>query len=410
MRNIEMMGHNDLAYSATVDPSRPTVADNPRRAHGSIDALELSARSTVLPRLVRAGEQIEPSAAGPRFVPMRLLGRGGMGEVTLVQDKDIDRQVALKRLRSDAATDDMLYRFAEEVRTVGQLEHPNIAPVHDVGVDDRGHHYFVMRYVEGETLEAIIARLADGDPDYHERFTFAHRVQLFFGVLHAIAYAHSKGIIHRDIKPSNIIVGPYGEVVVMDWGVAKRRDDQPTTDDAAPAAPNRTAHGSLVGTPAYMSPEQAIGANDRIDERSDIYSLAVVLYELLTLQHYMSGRTTVPELLAAIVDEPHEVAARLTNPSPHQEPVPAELSWFIEKGLAKDPAARFQSVAEMGEHLERVMAGAFPVQCPVTFLKKAGGNTVRAVDRHPVLMMAAAGVVLALVGFAVVDLIARLVL
>jgi serine/threonine-protein kinase len=155
-----------------------------------------------------------------------------------------------------------------------------------------------------------------------------------------------------------------------------------------------------------MSPEQAMGATDQIDERSDVYSLAVMLYELLSLQHYLPGRTTVAALLAAIVDEPHVMAAFVG--SPHQPPVPAELSWFIEKGLAKDPDARFQSVAEMGAQLERVMAGAFPVQCPVTFIKKAGGNTLRYFDRHPALMIGATLVAVSLVVLGLVDLLARL--
>jgi serine/threonine-protein kinase len=403
------MGQNDLAYVATMaDPVVATVANDAPRARGSNDALELSMRSTVLPRLVRVGERVEQSQGGQRFVPVRLLGKGGIGEVTLVQDNDIDRSVALKRLRSDATSEEMLFRFAEEIRTVGQLEHPNIAPVHDVGVDDAGRHYFVMRYVDGETLEHIIARLAAGDPGYHARFPFAHRVQVFFGVLHAIAYAHSKQIIHRDIKPSNIMVGPYGEVVVMDWGVAKHRDAGAAArgDDGHDADMYKTRHGSLVGTPAYMSPEQAMGQTDQIDQRSDVYALAAVLYELLTLQHYLPGRSSLPELLSAIISDEHTMAAFVRDP--HQPPVPAELGWFIETGLTKDPAARFQSVSEMSDHLERVMAGAFPVQCPATFLKKAGGNTVRYVDRHPVIMMAATLAVLSLVGLGIVDLIGRL--
>ena len=404
------MGDKDHAYTATLAyTSEPPITTETPLARSSGSMLGLSTRATVLPRLVRTGERVAPDAGAQRFVPVRLLGRGGLGEVTLVQDNDIDRPVALKRLRDDVRSEELLYRFAEEIRTVGRLEHPNIAPVHDVGIDDDGHHYFVMRYVEGETLEDVVAKLAQGDVAYHARFSFAHRVQVFFGVLHAIAYAHSKQIIHRDIKPSNIMVGPYGEVVVMDWGAAKKRGaPEPSGDDAAEPAGEpserlyRTRHGSLVGTPAYMSPEQAMGEIDRIDERSDIYSLAVVLYELLAIEHYLPGRATVPEMLAAIISDPHLMASRLE--SRHQLPVPAELAWFIEKGLAKDPAQRFQSVKEMAEQLELVMAGAFPIQCPVTFLKKAGGTGVRFVDRHPIASMLGAPAVLALVVLGAIQL------
>jgi serine/threonine-protein kinase len=405
------MADDNVAYSVTVaHPSgAPTPGGSPI-ARGSSSTLALSTRTTVLPRLTRVGAQVEHVSGPPRFVPVRLLGTGGMGEVMLVQDNDIDRPVAVKRLLGDASVE-LVHRFAEEIRTVGQLEHPNIAPVHDVGIDDGGNHYFVMRYIEGETLEAIIARLAAGDATYHARFTFAHRVQVFFGVLHAIAYAHSKGIIHRDIKPSNIIVGPYGEVVVMDWGIAKKRGAPAAADVATSAALDdhaedrelyQTRQGSLVGTPAYMSPEQALGTIDQIDERSDVYALATVLYEFLVLQHYLPGRATVPEMVAAIARDPHVMAALVHNR--HQPPVPAELAWFIEKGLAKDRARRFQSVTEMSDRLELVMAGVFPVQCPLTFIKKLANYGVRFVDRHPVATMLGITAMLCLVGLGVVYL------
>jgi serine/threonine protein kinase len=112
-------------------------------------------------------------------------------------------------------------RFADEVRAVGQLEHPNIVPVHDVGIDETGQHYLVMKYVQGETLESIIEHLAAGDPSYVARFPQEHRARIFLSILQALRYAHGRGIIHRDIKPANIMVGPHGEVTVMDWGLAK---------------------------------------------------------------------------------------------------------------------------------------------------------------------------------------------
>jgi serine/threonine-protein kinase len=408
-----IMPDEDVAYSATVaHQSRAPLAGSSPPARGSSSTLALSARATVLPRLARTGEPVEHMSGAPRFVPVRLLGTGGMGEVTLVQDNDIDRPVALKRLRGDAS-DELVHRFAEEIRTVGQLEHPNIAPVHDVGVDDGGNHYFVMRYIDGETLEAIISKLAAGDAAYHARFTFAHRVQVFLGALNAIAYAHSKDIIHRDIKPSNIIVGPYGEVVVMDWGVAKKRG-APARTEVAPASATphearelyRTQQGSLVGTPAYMSPEQAAGCIDEIDERSDVYALAVVLYELLSLQHYLPGRTTVTEMLAAIAGDAHVMACYL--PNPHQSPVPAELAWFIEKGLARDPDKRFQTVAEMSERLERAMAGVFPVQCPITLVKKTATGGLRFLDRHPAVGLIGLAALLALIVVGVVHIASAL--
>src|SRR5262245_97310 len=179
---------------ANVSLADATVRNAPpsELGRGSASLIGLSTRTTVLPRLVRV-DAPQPAPAEQRFVPLRVLGRGGLGEVTLVQDNDIDRTVALKRLHLEQATDELVFRFAQEIRTAGQLEHPNIAPLYDVGIDDEGRHFFVMRYVEGETLEAVIAKLAAGDPTYHQTFTFERRVELFIGIVHAIEYAHAKG-------------------------------------------------------------------------------------------------------------------------------------------------------------------------------------------------------------------------
>jgi serine/threonine-protein kinase len=410
MSDKDAIGHGD-----TIADTAP-AASLPKSSATAKPALSLTMRSTVLPRLTRGAAPAEPASNAPRFEAVRLLGQGGIGEVTLVRDNDIDRPVALKRLRQDAQSEEGLHRFVHEIRTVGQLEHPNIAPIHDVGIDDHGQHYFVMRYVEGETLEQIIAKLAAGDPAYHRRFTFEYRAQIFLGVLNAVNYAHAKGIIHRDIKPSNILVGPYGEVVLMDWGIAKKKSvEQGSREEVAlastldtPAAASthrdpifRTRHGSLVGTPAYMSPEQAAAKIDQIDERSDVYSLCVVFYELLALQHYLPGRTTVSEMLASVMKDRQEQAVHIKQTV--QPTVPAELSWFVERGLEKDPAKRYQSVTEMHDVLQNVLAGGFAVQCYVTFMKRTGNGLLHFIDQHPRLV-AVIGVIwiaLTLLGIAV---------
>ena len=144
----------------------------------------------------------------------------------------------------------------------------------------------------------------------------------------------------------------------------------------------QTRHGTLIGTPAYMSPEQAAGEVDRIDERSDVYALAVVFYELLALRHYLRGCTDLAQMLTAIREHVSVHASHLPA-HPHQGGVPAELGWFVEKGLAKDPARRYSTVSEMRAALERAREGAFPVQCPITFLKRGGTAALRFTDRHP---------------------------
>jgi serine/threonine protein kinase len=386
-------------------------------------------RSSVLPRIEGAGSNAKLVADGkPRYEHRRRLGEGGIGEVFGAHDNDIQREVAVKRLRPGHRSATMVARFAEEVRTIGALEHPNIVPIHDVGVDENGDYYFVMKYVEGETLEAIIDRLAAGDAETHARFGFERRVQIFLALLDAVGFAHARGIVHRDIKPANVMLGAYGEVVLMDWGIAKRVRDAETKGaaggvGAAAAAPGaagadaaspqptsplaRTRRGALfetrvgeiIGTPAYMSPEQARG--ESIDERSDVYSLCVLFHELLSLRHPLADKTTLDDLVRGILEEAPPITSFV--PSPHQTGAPVELSWFIRKGLEKKPADRYQSVAEMIERLDRRAEGQFPIQCHITFVKRVNRAISLFVDRHPrITTMILAMSVLAVVAASVV--------
>jgi serine/threonine-protein kinase len=363
-----------LASPLALEETAPSTRDIGVAESGALRTpASTSLRTTVLPRvaMIDAKPQLVVERKR-RFEAVRSLGEGGHGEVTGARDHDIGREVAIKRLRAGMRASGAALRFAEEVRTVGQLEHPNIVPIHDVGIDENDEYFFVMKYVEGETLEAVIEKLAAGDREAHARYGFERRVQIFVGILEAVAYAHSKGILHRDIKPANVMVGAYGEVCLMDWGVATRKDQEPLTLPKA---------GELVGTPAYMSPEQARG--ETIDQRSDVYALCLVFHELLCLRHPLEEKATLNAVLHAVSHEPVPNATFVR--SPHQPPVPAELGWFVRKGLAKDPAQRFQSVNEMIERLELRAEGSFPIQCPITFSKRVLGGVRRFVDHHPLL-------------------------
>lgn len=377
----------DLATAQTLDLHASCAA--------TIDASSLSpasARSTVLPRLQVVNDLPALINDGrPRYQEARVLGAGGVGEVVQAQDNDICRPVAIKRLLPEVRSPAAIARFVDEIRTVGQLEHPNIVPIHDVGIDENGQFYFVMKYVQGETLESIIDKLRDGNAAYHRRYTFEQRAQLFLGILEAVQYAHAQGLIHRDIKPANVMVGPWGEVMVMDWGIAKRvgRAEPPAPHVPNPAPEPSTSHrmsgtalGSIIGTPLYMSPEQARGDTDRLDERSDIYSLCVLFHELLSLEHYLADKTDLNAILAGVL------SVQPTHPSflksPNQGRVPSDLGWIAMGGLAKDPAQRYPSVGALLERLRRRLDGEIPVQCPVTFTKRVNHRFMRFADNHPV--------------------------
>jgi serine/threonine-protein kinase len=366
-------------------------------------------RTTVLPRRNRADDAVKLVAEQrPRFDRVRTLGEGAMGQVDLARDNDIRRTVAVKRMHGDNATAAALLRFADEVRVVGQLEHPSIVPIYDVGRDEDGQVYLVMKHLEGETMESIIEQLRAGDSGYRARFSVEYRVHLFLSVLDAIRYAHARGILHRDLKPANIMIGPYGEVTVMDWGIAK---PIPRSTAAGPQAEPlqrtlveshdqrllETQFGSLAGTPLYMSPEQAAGRNDELDERSDVYALAMVLYEWLVLEHPLADRGTVNEVLAAIITQDFKISRMFERA--RDVGVPMEYIWVVKGALARDRNERTPSVTEMEEGLKRILGGHIQVRCHVTFAKSAASRFAHWVDHHTGIYSVLFGtVVLSLLG------------
>jgi serine/threonine-protein kinase len=409
---------NTTALAATqVAPSQaaPSQAGAPKFAP-PVSA----ARSTVLPKVDGDGTTVQLSLESrSRYEPTKLLGAGGMGEVVLVKDHDIERRVALKRLLPDMTHPAVLARFVDEIRTVGRLEHPNIVPIHDVGVDELGRYFFVMKYVEGETLESIIEKLTAGDPAYVARYSIEVRIGLFLSLLHALQYAHAQGIVHRDIKPANVMVGRYGEVVLMDWGISKpieaKRDAAAGAEGALGTAHGgdkdgerarmyATRVGSLIGTPAYMAPEQARGETDKIDARSDLYSAVVLLHELMGLKHYLSDKPTVEAMLDAVRSEEYPIGKLMGMKYPAQAPT-AEIMHIATKGLAKDAAQRFQSADELIDVLNANLEGKTPVQCPVTFSKRSFREMGRVVDRAPWMGFAMLVGISALLIFALVQIV-----
>jgi serine/threonine protein kinase len=376
-----------------------------------------AARTTVLPRIEADGAHVSLTVESrSRYEPSDVLGTGGMGEVVLVSDHDIGRKVALKRLLPELTDQAVLARFVDEIRTVGRLEHPNIVPIHDVGVDEQGRYFFVMKYVQGETLASIIERLAAGDATYLAKYSTEARIEIFLGLLHALEYAHAQGVVHRDIKPANVMVGHFGEVVLMDWGIAKpiaaQRDAAAIAEGALTVAdegPRARLHatrvGSLIGTPAYMSPEQARGDNMKIDARSDLYSAIVLFHELLGLEHYLAGKESLEAMLDAIKSEEVGFSKLLSM----GQRAPAELIHLLAKGFQKDPARRFQSATELISALQAILEGKVKIQCHMTFTKRTFRELGRLADKAPWIGFAALLALFAAVVFATIEL-ARLAL
>ena len=270
-----------------------------------------------------------------------LLGVGGMGEVYLARDPRLHRDVAIKVLPAALASDpDRRRRFEHEARAVASLNHPNIVAIHDVGLAG-GQPYIVMEYVRGETLQALLR---------HEPFLFARAIHVAREIASALAEAHTHDVVHRDLKPANVMITPGGSVKVVDFGIAKTALAEPAdTTDARARDIDGTRTGQLVGTPGYMSPEQLFGRS--VDHRSDIYSLGVILFELVTGQRPLRGEGVLGLRLAALTRPP--------RPSDLNPEVPAALSDLISTAISREPAGR-PSAEQLRDELDALLAGPGP--------------------------------------------------
>ncbi len=299
----------------------------------------------------RPPEKKLPTILGP-------LGAGAMGEVLIAKDEGLNRIVAVKRLLPELASRPaILERFYKEAQITAQLDHPAIVPIHGLVEPGDGSLAYTMKLVRGRTLDAYLDEARDqwrrtgGESGSH---VLTARLERFLHVCDAIAYAHDRGVVHRDLKPENVMVGAFGEVLVMDWGIAKvlEQQDEPMSEQGGPTRKTHgTRVGTVFGTPRYMSPEQAEGKNDVLDARSDQYALGLCLQEIVTLRPAIDPLLELEQCL-------EWARAGRRQPMTHlhrRGSVPRELDAIVARATARDPAKRYPSVGALGDDVRRYL-------------------------------------------------------
>ncbi|MBX2822847.1 MAG: serine/threonine protein kinase [Rhodothermaceae bacterium] len=286
-----------------------------------------------------------------RYAYFKTIAQGGKCIIQSCKDLHLSRTVCYKSLRREIADDPIeQQRFLREARVTAMLQHPNTIPIYELSRDTKGHYYFTMKLVEGATLREIINWLKEGDPKTTEQYGFAALIDVIVQICNALDYAHNHGVVHRDIKPANILIGPFGEVLVLDWGLAKvwniEERDFSHLELIEDADFSLTSKGRLQGTALYMSPEQ-IAASKDIDHRTDIYSVGAVLYEALTLELMAWGKTLNEMLQHIKFDDPPPPREK----APHRN-IPEELERICLKCINKDPEKRYTTISEVIEALQ----------------------------------------------------------
>jgi len=339
-------------------------ASNPPPTRGAAP----SSTSLLLDRLVDDGRELSHEERIQQLVDAALpdprrrlsiegeMARGGMGAVRFAFDATLQRRMAAKTMH--AATYDhlmLVHGFLREAQVTGQLDHPNIVPIHELGRDAKGELYFTMKLVEGQSLKQLI-----GGAPAHDSDRLFNLIEIFVKICDALGFAHARGVLHCDLKSANVMVGEFGQVYLMDWGGAQLLEPRPGVDarhfvrDSLPPLPPEETQGMVFGTPAYMSPEQASAGREPMDERSDIFSMGALLYEIMTGRPpYQASSALEAVLLAQMCDirPPDELA--------HLPPnlFPRELVRIVMKALARRPEDRYSGIAAMKLDLLRFMRG-----------------------------------------------------
>jgi serine/threonine-protein kinase len=366
-----------VAGAPRAKPEEPATIPNPPSFNGPVAGGRVAfLGATPVAGHVEGAEAELPQSETfeARYELRTKLGEGGMGEVLLCKDMRIGREVALKVIRAEhSARPDLRKRFLREVRVQGQLEHPSIVPVYDLGRDPQRKAYFTMKRVRGQTLEQILSALRRGDPEAERQHTRYKLLSAFATASLAVHFAHTRGVLHRDLKPGNVMLGDFGEVYVLDWGLAKvvNADGSQSADDSsstsialvphpadsstsvgADGAAGLTGTGVLMGTPGYMAPEQIRGELGELGPKVDIYALGAILFELLTHQP-LHGRGTPNELMkSTLAGIDVEAAFRRAEGD-----VPPELVAIVARATTRRLEKRFETAREMHEALEAFLNG-----------------------------------------------------
>ncbi len=389
---------NDQSPDVTIRLPQPDQEEIPTVVLGPDQETVREDRRSVLAMLQPSNDRKD--AAGlhrdkdqDKYQVVGELGKGGVGQVLKVMDRDLKREVAMKLLLPEALagdaqqTQDAVSRFVEEARATGQLEHPNIVPVHDLGVDSNGRVYFTLKYVQGVSLRQVIRgrnenAVSDGGTVvFRNVYSSLRMLEILISICQAVAYAHSKGIIHRDLKPDNIMLGKFGEVLVMDWGLAKiigkKENSRTTSTDTIRISTSRaedlsqaTMEGSIAGTPAYMSPEQAAGKVSELTERTDIYALGAILYEILAGTPPYRGRGAL-EVVRQVVAGPPAAIKKQTGAFGFS-PIPRELAAICERAMARKPQDRYATATALRDDLQAYIENLPVSAAPDTLTQRIG--------------------------------------
>jgi len=395
-------------YQLRLDHGDTPVADEYQQRFPRVledqDLLTVTARTGPggVVSVLRSGDQLG------RYRLDQEHARGGFGLVWRANDEALGREVAVKQLSTRLATDPThRRRFLAEARVAAQLQHPGVVPVYDLGGAESPHPFYAMKLVRGQTFgEAIMSYHADTTSGGERAVRFLRLLEAYLSIVRAMAFAHSHGVIHRDLKPANIVLGDFGETVILDWGLAKvlrgGKDEgagimptpQPTETDSGSEV---TRQGTIVGTPAYMSPEQARGEIDAVDERSDVYALGAMLFQLLTGRLPYDGSA-------------HLVLRKLASGEPPPRPraidstIAPPLEAVCLKALTADPGRRYQSADELARDVERFLAdepvAAYPEPARVRLSRWARRHTTAVTTATVALILTLIG---SAVGFVALD-------